>query len=80
MTPQAVRRKDVYHVNSIESSWIVSEISLFQVKDIIQGAIWIDGGSAKLGLYSYRQRYHKAQQAACSVNCDILGVAVVFTV
>lgn len=44
MTPQAVRRKDVYHVNSIESSWIVSEISLFQVKDIIQGAIWIDGG------------------------------------
>lgn len=59
MTPQAVRSKDVYHVNSVESSWIVSEISLFQVKDIIQG---------------------KAQQAACSVNCDILGVAVVFTV
>ena len=44
MTPQAVRRKDAYHVYSAESSWIVSEISLCHVKRIIPGAIWTNGG------------------------------------
>lgn len=44
MTLQAVRRKDAYHGNSIESSWIVSEVSLSYVKQIIPRAIWTDRG------------------------------------
>ena len=51
MTLQAVRRKDAYHVNSIESSWIVSEISLSHVKQIIPRAIWTDGGHYSLGVF-----------------------------
>lgn len=44
MTSQAVRRNDAYYVNSIESGWIVNEISLSHVKQIIPRAIWTDGG------------------------------------
>lgn len=44
MTPQAGRRSAAYHVNSIESSWIVSEISLSHVRQIIPRAIWTDEG------------------------------------
>lgn len=70
MTPQAVRRKEAYHGNSIESSWIVSEISLSHVKQIIPRAIWVDGGHYSKA-YSYQYLYsHRAITVLCWCFCQ----------
>lgn len=71
MTSQAVRRNDAYHDNSIESSWIVSEISLSHVQQIIPRAIWTDGGHYSKGKFisTFILTWTRAITTLCWCDC-----------